>query len=95
MSHVPALSKKFFTKRNAALYVAVPSAIILLISSIGSIADSTGRKKKLEDFQSGLGAPPEPSTADTELLYAFMQLASLLGFGIAIFFLIENPFHLK
>jgi hypothetical protein len=92
---LPALSKKFLTRKNLSLYLAVPSAILLAISAIGSILDSQDRKKKLQDFESGAGSPPSSSSTHTELIFAILQLAALVGFGLALLTLIEDPLKLK
>jgi len=92
MSHLPALSKKFATKRNFALIFVVSAVICQAISIGGSLLDASKRKKQLQDFESGMGSPPKSSSTTTETVFAVLQLLGLLGFGIAFFELIQ-PLH--
>lgn len=95
MSALPMLSKKFTSKRNVALIFIVSATIFQLVSIIGSIADANHRHKQLVGFETTSGSPPSSTTTQTQIVYALLQLVGLIGFGFALFTLIENPFHLK
>jgi len=96
MSATPALSKKFATQKNVALVFIVSAVILQLISILGSFMDAMARKKKLTDFESGMGTGvPTSMSTQTEIIFAVLQLIGLIGFGFAFLTIIQNPFHLK
>ena len=94
MTALPNLTKKFNSKVNVTLIFAVSAAILQVISILGCVFDSNKRTKELEDFEKGSGAPPASSTAHAELVFGIIQVVALIGFGLAIFTLMENPNHM-
>jgi hypothetical protein len=96
MQATPSLTKKFTTKKNVALVFIVSAVILQLISIVGSILDGMARKKKLTDFESGMGTDvPSSTSAQTEIIFAVLQLVGLIGFGFAFLTIVKNPLHLQ